>query len=82
MEACTFTWTSQSDFKNKWLTNSLYSIGEKAMKMNKWLTNSLYSIREKAMKVTTDKAGIEPTYTFTGDSSYKWKEFTWGEKTN
>ena len=33
MEACTFTWTSQSDFKNKWLTNSLYSIQEKAMKI-------------------------------------------------
>lgn len=34
------------------------------------------------MKITTDKVGIEPTYTFTSDSSYKWKEFIWGEKTN
>ena len=34
------------------------------------------------MKIATDKVGIEPTYTFTGNSSYKWKEFIWGEKNN
>ena len=34
------------------------------------------------MKITTDKVGIEPTYTFTGNSSYKWKEFIRGEKNN